>query len=425
MNSNKKYNNLDFSNIPAIINYLTNHTYPPNIDTQAKQKRYSKQYDDFEVIDGDKLYLANRWVVPNTDKDNDFVDAVLEHVYNDPRKGLVGQTLFYKYINKHYLNITKKQCIDYLKAKTEYQLTRQYVKEKVTTKQYKQLNAGWAIDLIDVSNVAKQNKHYNFIFTVIDQFTKKVWYRPLKHKTVEDCTAILKEIFKTEKPKVIISDMGTEFNFDEFLKENAVKHIRSQSYTPVPQIENANNQLRKMIRELNVKNGNLNWEKYLPDLEYNKNNQYNGTTGHSANDIVDNKDNIRNVLHDNIVDDVKNAVPKYSSGDFVRIKLSALDSAIRKMYKANLQKLVPVKFTPEIYIISKIFTTKNNKLGLSYYSLKTEDGDILKNSDNTITRFKQGDLLKVPADTDRDFHITWDNVQDLNTLAYRKFENVK
>ena len=49
-----------------------------------------------------------------------------------------------------------------------------------------------------------------------------------------------------------------------------------------------------------------------------------------------------------------NQVETFESGEKVRVLLSSLFPKIRKLIKSNLQKLIPVKYSPNIYTIEKI-----------------------------------------------------------------------
>ena len=78
----------------------------------------------------------------------------------------------------------------------------------------------WSIDLIDRSSLAKYNKHYKLIFTIIDNHTKYARAIPPKKHTT---TAIKSLREKTKRnPDKIWSDRGKEYykkSFLEFLKQ--------------------------------------------------------------------------------------------------------------------------------------------------------------------------------------------------------------
>jgi len=49
-----------------------------------------------------------------------------------------------------------------------------------------------------------------------------------------------------------------------------------------------------------------------------------------------------------------NQVETFESGEKVSVLLSSLFPKIRKLIKSNLQKLIPVKYSPNVYTIEKI-----------------------------------------------------------------------
>ena len=71
----------------------------------------------------------------------------------------------------------------------------------------------WSIDLIDRSSLAKYNKNYKFIFTIIDNHTKYAWAIPLKDKSGKSTTTAFKSLIEKakRKPDKIWSDRGKEF----------------------------------------------------------------------------------------------------------------------------------------------------------------------------------------------------------------------
>jgi hypothetical protein len=62
-------------------------------------------------------------------------------------------------------------------------------------------------------NLEEYNRHYNYILTAIDYFSRKVWARPLKNKEAETIRNALESIFTemTITPHILQSDNGREF----------------------------------------------------------------------------------------------------------------------------------------------------------------------------------------------------------------------
>ena len=44
----------------------------------------------------------------------------------------------------------------------------------------------WTADLIEVNNIAKYNRGYRYLLTVVDVFSKHAWVEPVKNKTDSD-----------------------------------------------------------------------------------------------------------------------------------------------------------------------------------------------------------------------------------------------
>ena len=92
----------------------------------------------------------------------------------------------------------------------------------------------WSIDLIDRSSLAKYNKNYKFIFTIIDNHTKYAWAIPLKDKSGKSTTTAFKSLIEKakRKPDKIWSDRGKEFynkTFLDFLKQNEIQIYSTNS----------------------------------------------------------------------------------------------------------------------------------------------------------------------------------------------------
>ena len=47
----------------------------------------------------------------------------------------------------------------------------------------------WAADLIEVINIAKSNRRYRYLLTVVDVLSKYAWLEPVKSKIGEEVTA--------------------------------------------------------------------------------------------------------------------------------------------------------------------------------------------------------------------------------------------
>ena len=126
----------------------------------------------------------------------------------------------------------------------------------------------WSIDLIDRSSLAKYNKNYKFIFTIIDNHTKYAWASPLKDKSGKSTTTALKSLVEKEKrkPHKIWSDRGKEFyntTFLHYLKEENIQIYSTNSNLKAVFVERFNKTLLDLIKEPMYIEGKGNWLNHL------------------------------------------------------------------------------------------------------------------------------------------------------------------
>ena len=72
----------------------------------------------------------------------------------------------------------------------------------------------WTADLIEVGNIARYNRGYQYLLTVVDVLSKYVWVEPVKSKTGKDVTAAFEKILKRSderQPLKLETDDGKEF----------------------------------------------------------------------------------------------------------------------------------------------------------------------------------------------------------------------
>ena len=79
----------------------------------------------------------------------------------------------------------------------------------------------WQADLVDVSNLKKDNDGITFLLTVIDVFSKWAWRIPLKNKLASSLVMPFRELLLDIKPMTLQTDKGLEFrnlSFQALLK---------------------------------------------------------------------------------------------------------------------------------------------------------------------------------------------------------------
>ena len=194
----------------------------------------------------------------------------------------------------------------------------------------------WSIDLIDKTSLAKYNKDYKFIFTIIDNHTKYAWAVPIKNKTGKSTTNALKHLIEKEKrkPEKIWSDRGKEFynkTFLHYLKEQNIHIYSTYSDLKAVFVERFNRTLLDLIKEPMYIEGDACWLNHIDTALETYNNRVHGTTKMtpfemSTNQrLIPNKDNIKIITRGAreappvpTVQSVEK-LPKFQVGDFVRV----------------------------------------------------------------------------------------------------------
>ena len=127
--------------------------------------------------------------------------------FSGPNK--LFRTLDKLYPGRFTLNFIKQ----WLNSQDSYSLQRQ-VRHRFKTANVRVTYIGeqFDIDLMSVSNLAKDNDGVNYLLFAIDIFSRKLWIKPLKKKTAKAVLSAMREILSEEKPIKIRSDKGSEFN---------------------------------------------------------------------------------------------------------------------------------------------------------------------------------------------------------------------
>ena len=433
-----KLNNYDYSdeNLARVKNFLATGQIS-NVDwVDYKKAVFRRRFTPkkWEVRNDTLVYKPKDLeVVPTADISNTLLT-----LYQDPQIGIgmAIRSLYNKVIDK-YLGIKRRVVEEFIKGQTPYQLTKQPT--KVTNKPIitEFPNDRWQADLVDMSNVAEHNNNNLYILTVIDNFSKYVFATPLKDRTAKDVLDGLKKIIAEQAggtiPKTLQTDNGPEFanhTLINWLKEKHIHFSRGATYqaTSNALIENFNNILRRMIREGNIRTNSLNWVNGLPNYLYNRNHSKHSTTKHRPIDLWRQgreqltKENTTPALQEaskNIkikakASLAKNKTGKLYVGDHVRIMLSAISSEVRKYYKEHRQKLLPVKYTSDIYIIRKVID--DQEFVKRRYIVEKDGEDVITeykkaSTPQRIQLFFGSQLQKVDKDSEKII-----NTQDIEKL---------
>ena len=119
----------------------------------------------------------------------------------------------------------------------------------------------WAADLIEVIKIAKSNRGYRYLLTVLEVFSKYAWMEPVKTKTGQDLTIAFEKILKRSQgrePQKLQTDDGKEFynkHFQALMKRKNIHHFTTSGDTKAGIVERFNRTLKeRLYRYFTIRN---------------------------------------------------------------------------------------------------------------------------------------------------------------------------
>ena len=119
------------------------------------------------------------------------------------------------------------------------------------------------MDLVDLQKLAKYNKGYKYLLTVIDVLSKYAWVEPLKSKSATAMVEALKRLWTklgSRLPQKVQTDSGSEFynsRVQSFFKKHGVNHFSTHGDPHGSVVERWNNIENKNVplfyREKHIK----------------------------------------------------------------------------------------------------------------------------------------------------------------------------
>lgn len=323
-------------------------------------------------------------------------EKLLKKIYFED-KNYVGRDKLYNLVKTIDGHPSKEQVMYWLKKQETYQLHYKPKKSSsISSIVMKKPNIYYQVDLIDMGENA--NYGYRYIFTCIDAFSKQAFATPMKKKNETSTLKALQKIHQQIKDKgksikVIHTDNGSEFvnqSFDDYLKENNIKHITGIAGRPQAQgiIERFNGIIKDYIMKDKTTTGKNDWVNNLSTFIDNYNNTYHNSIKVTPNEADNNIEKVAHNIKKNAQRNKPTINENLQEGDKVRIKI----------FKGKLDKSSTQNFSKSIYTIAKVITSSKPFVA-NKYRIKNSNGEVMKNFYNANDLFEVIGLDKNPINS--------------------------
>ena len=146
------------------------------------------------------------------------------------------------------------------------------------------------IDSAFMTDYAKENNNNKYFVLAIDDFSKRVFTRPVKQLTGMHIKEALNDILKEAKTKPMMfrSDKGTEYvnsTVQRFLKNKKIKHVVTQNSTKAAFAERAIYTIKRRLLRAMVAKKTKHWLDLLPAITSSYNKSYHRTIGMKPIDV--------------------------------------------------------------------------------------------------------------------------------------------
>lgn len=215
----------------------------------------------------------------------------------------------------------------------------------------------WEIDLMDMKNLKKHNRGYQYILIAINAFSKFLYGALLKNKKgIEVARGLKKILNKGVLPKNIQSDMGSEFynkHFKKLMKTYYITHYSTYSKIKCAHAERVIRTLRDLIfQNLHLK-GTYNYSESLQTIINEYNNRKHRTIGMAPAEVNSSNEALLLNTYKNLkpFDSIKkHKKEKFKIGDYVRIskQRNTFDKSYLPGWSAELFKIKEIKTTKPI-----------------------------------------------------------------------------
>ena len=220
------------------------------------------------------------------------------------------------------------------------------------------------MDLIEMRNLAGNNKNYNYILLTIDLFSKKIWLRKMKTKSGPETAEAIKSVIQDMSwpPQTVIFDEGLEFYnkyVDLLFSQYSIHSYSIKTSTKAGAAERANRTIKSMIWKYFTEFNTKTWIGQLEGFQSTYNNTYHRIIKRSPNEVTwADRKKIFKIMYPEIHDRVKCKLQKND-----RVRVAIKKSIFEKGYTQN--------WTKEIFTVIDV----RQKGGVCWYNIADQAGN--------------------------------------------------
>ncbi len=254
----------------------------------------------------------------------------LSSIYFDPKHpgSLSGPDKLYKITKSEgKFKIKRQQIREWLQDQEAYSLTR-YARRKFERSRVivEGLDSQWDADLMDMSNISKDNDGVKYVLVMIDIFSRYLWCRPLKTKRGKEVAISMTEVFRNgRQPESLRTDKGSEFtnrDVKRYLEDTGINHFVTQNETKANYAERVIKTIKHKIYRYILKKNSYRYMDVLLDIVSSYNDTHHRSLGAAPSSVTksnESESRLSQYLLRRPKDGKPNHKMKYNVGDVVRI----------------------------------------------------------------------------------------------------------
>ena len=295
-------------------------------------------------------------------------------------------------LKKKNVEITRKEVKAFLEQQLEQQLTKtQHIKKATGHITDTDMDGSWQMDVFNLVKYSSYNKGYEYIFAVVDVFSRKAYSLATKNKEAITITKALQTIIDENEgpPRVVTGDNDSDYKSTEFSKlldkyEIVLDMNVLNDHNALGIIDNFAKRIKLFFTLKFLKTKSKNWVELLPGFIKN----YNNSEHKSLDYLTPNEARLpENKMKIEQINLIKSQETRTTS-DLVE------NNKVRLRISGIFKKGTEPKWSDEFYTVEK---TIGNTVYLSD-GKKYKRNNLLKIPDNT----KENTTINVIAQNNKD-----------------------